>query len=276
MSSIPLSVAVGGDPAGTFRKMVLVDSDKQTAAPAAVWKTPERIKEPTAVQPPAAPLRPNRLPGLVHSPRADINMAPLATSTPERHPIHALAAVEAEKQHTVMPSEQRDYAPRQSNDGGEWTQLVEYRRRGDEDAEPAAVVQASRAERCVAPAIPIRQRARFNRLLDYLRTFADDNRAAPISASEHGELKTDDGPVRGTSYADVLCALFTNSRYQTAGLCEAVAALRKAGAPVDLIGSRRAADLFNMGGHTVGQGGAGRLRNDAPPGRAPRVLRVYK
>jgi hypothetical protein len=64
-----------------------------------------------------------------------------------------------------------------------------------------------------------------------------------------------------------------NSGFQVSGMCEAVDALRKAGVPGSLLGSRRATDLYNLG-HTIGQRGGRVLSKRSPPGRRPRVLRV--
>ena len=83
--------------------------------------------------------------------------------------------------------------------------------------------------------------------------------------------------IRGTSYADVLRALFVNSRFQVAGLCEAVEALRKAGVPTSMLGSKRAVEMYTLG-HTIGQSGGAKPDYEpapSPPGSEPRILKVY-
>jgi hypothetical protein len=260
---IPVTVASAGEQPGTFRKMVLVEPEREQ--PAAIWKTPERDNEPT--QAPNAPKRPRLALDVEGSPvnKYPDGAVPLASSTPQRHPIYSLAAPATA---TTPPGKRKD--------GGEWTKMIdEYGNDGDVTTVTQVAVDG-RADRCIAPDIPVKQRGRYNRLLSYLKAFEDEKKKPPISPSAYGELETDK-VVRGTSYVDVLRALFISTRFQTAGLCDAVAALRKAGMSVELLGSRNAIDLFNLGGHTVRtQSGSGRSSKAAPPGRVPHVLRVYK
>ena len=301
--SIPvaLSMMAGEKPAappGTFRKMLLVDQAEEhhqapTNHPAVVWKTPEResSQQPpvVVVEAPGAPKRPRYPPNSAaakqHSSTPLLLPPPIAAvvaSPPEQHPssIPAAAAL------TAPPVQE------QQSHGDDYDDVG--REGGQADVASAAMeallAAASRAERCIAPDIPKRKRARYNRLLEYLRSPGHRGGGRPpISPSDHGELVTD-RLVRGTSYADVLRALFLDSRYEVAGLCEAVGALHKAGAPADLLGSRRAIDLFNLGGHTLAQegGGAGgtshrrlsaleleQRRRPPLPGRTPNILRVY-
>ena len=223
----------------------------------ALWKTPEHV-EVGEVQAPATPKR-------AEHPSAnltDIDSAPKQARRRLFDDVPTHSGWEARR-----------------DDGGEWPSMADY---GDDnavdmvdaasaDGNMAYPVDAVQAERCVAPEIPVRQRTKYNRLLDFLRTFES---VPPISPSAYGELVTD-RPIRGTSYVDVLRALFVNSRSQVAGLCEAISALRKAGASVGLLGSKRAIDLFNLG-HTISQrGGSASLNKPAPPGRHQRVLRVF-
>ena len=253
------------------------------------WKTTPKQSGVPIVEHPGAPLRPYRVAGEEQqSVSPTEGNRPLAASTPRRHPIHDLRTDGGEwtemvdgddgeliAQRTTSPPP--DSAPSTSTakhqiDDGRVTELAD-------DGSKRTVVQPStadvaQAERCVAPDIPVKQRPRYKRLLKYLGSFERQKRRPPISPSRFGELQTDK-PVRGTSYVDVLRALFVNSGFQTAGLCEAVGALRNAGAPADFLGSRRALDLY-MVGHTLSQGGAGRVKAKHPPGRAPRVLLTYK
>ena len=275
--SAPITVAVAGEQPGTFRKMALVDPENVApTVPPSIWKTPERHKsEPTEAPGAPAKSRLNTAPlAKEHSP-VRTTMIPLATSTPERHPIFALTAARS----TATPPRATPAASEHRGADGERMKVA--MNDSTMTVDPEEMFATSRPDRCVAPDIPAKQRARYGQLLKYLKSFSDKNENPPISPSDHGELVTD-RIVRGTSYADVLRALFTNSRYQTAGLCEAVAALHKANAPAaDLLGSRRALELFQLGGHTIApQRGAGFVRTKAaaaaPPGRAPRVLRVYK
>ena len=226
--SIPIAVAAPGEQPGTFRKMVLVDTEQQPAARTS-WKTPERETEPATADAPGAPKRPRRIgtpPGEQHL-AAPAAMVPQATSTPHRHPIHDLAVT------TITPPAHPP-AGQRGDDGGEWTKMVDDAREPtmvasaeqDKGPDPKPESQeqaASRAERCVAPDIPKKHRYRYHLLMNYLRSFEASKRAPPISPSEFGELMTDKA-IRGTSYVDVLRALFVNSRYTIAGLCEAVAA----------------------------------------------------
>lgn len=306
--SIPvaLSMMAGEKPAappGTFRKMLLIDPPAEhhqapTNHPAVVWKTPEResSQQPpvVVVEAPGAPKRPrypiiaaakqHSSPLLLPLPIAAV-VPPSAASPPEQHPssIPAAAAL------TTPPvQEQQSHGDDYDDGGREGGHAAAAKPLAAPTAMEALLAAASRAERCIAPDIPKRKRARYNRLLEYLRS-PDRGRRPPISPSDHGELVTDK-LVRGTNYADVLRALFLDSRYEVAGLCEAVGALHKAGAPADLLGSRRAIDLFNLGGHTLAQeGGADgtshrrlsalKLEQRPPPpplpGRAPNILRVY-
>ena len=290
---------------GTFRKMLLIDSAEHQAPtnhPAVVWKTPEResSQQPpvVVVEAPGAPKRPrypiiaaakqHSSPLLLPLPIAAV-VPPSAASPPEQHPssIPAAAAL------TTPPvQEQQSYGDDYDDAGREGGHAAAAKPLAAPTAMEALLAAASRAERCIAPDIPKRKRARYNRLLEYLRSPEHGKRGGgrpPISPSDHGELVTDK-LVRGTNYADVLRALFLDSRYEVAGLCEAVGALHKAGAPADLLGSRRAIDLFNLGGHTLAQegGGAGgtshrrlsaleleQRRRPPLPGRTPNILRVY-
>jgi hypothetical protein len=274
--SIPVSVAVASEQPGTFRKMALVDAPASTAMEQAIWKTPERHNsEPSmGAKQPGAPVRPrlNTAPlAKEHSPPRT-TVIPLATSTPERHPIFALATSTVTPPPRAASTSSDHFSVRHGDGGGDWTKM-------DDTVDPELLMKTSRADRCIPPDIPAKQRKNFGKLLEYLKSFRDVEQRPPISPSDHGELVTDK-ILRGTSYADVLRALYTNSRYETAGLCDAVAALHKANAPADLLGSRRALDLFQLGGHTVAQRGAGSAGTKAavaaPPGRAPRILRVYK
>jgi hypothetical protein len=63
-----------------------------------------------------------------------------------------------------------------------------------------------------------------------LLAFGDDS---PISPSDYTELKTDK-VIRFTSYEAVLRALLVNPRFEVAGLCYAVEALRKADIPASM------------------------------------------
>ena len=303
--SIPVSVPSSSKP-GTFRKMVLVDSADCTshvAPPSAAWETPSNKDEFRPSHVPDAPKRMVR--AFAADPPAQKTLIPFATSTPMRHPIFDLAdepqeAVcktpesaatvalapmapkrfqqhQADMQNANIAKRrlfddddeipESNAHPQQSrDDGGEWPSLFD-----DNAVDMVDKVAATRADRCAPPDIPKTHRAKYNRLLERLRAFGDD---PPISPSDHAELKTD-RVIRGTSYADVLRALFVNSRFQVAGLCEAVDALRKAGIPTSLLGSKRAIEMYTLG-HTIGQsGGAKRDSEPVPPGSELRVLKVY-
>ena len=289
--SIPVTFVERGEQPGTFRKMVLVEQEHPAPLAQTRWKATKRRIESTTEGAPGTPKRPCRI--ATPPPGEELSLPtttiiPLAASTTRLCPTQELVAIA-----TTPPAAHPPSGERCDDDGDEWTKMANNDEKADdagnlamalptshEEKARQAPVQwaASRAERCVAPDIPQKHRARYNLLTKYLGSFEADKRAPPISPSEFGELMTDT-PVRGTSYVDVLRALFVNSRFTTAGLCEAVAALRKAGAAVDLLGSQRAIDLYSLGGHTVAQrGGSCRIRENAhqPPGRAPRVLRVYK
>jgi hypothetical protein len=285
--------------------MVLVDSADCTshvAPPSTAWETPKDQNDLLQAHVPDAPKRAVRT--FAAEPSAATTLIPFATSTPMRHPIYALAeepqqptwktpepaaptalAPKAPKRVQQRQGDAQDANPakrrlfdddempapspqaqKTQDDGGEWPSLVD-----DNAVDMVDKVSAMRADRCTPPDIPKAQRAKYNRLLDRLKTFGDD---PPISPSDHAELKTD-RVIRGTSYVDVLRALFVNSRYEVAGLCHAVEALRKAGVPANMLGSKRAVELYTLG-HTIGQSGGAKADSDpSPPGSEPSVLKVY-
>jgi hypothetical protein len=82
--------------------------------------------------------------------------------------------------------------------------------------------------------------------------------------------------IRGTSYPDVLRALFVNTGFGVAGLCQAVEALRKVGIPTSMLVSKRAIEMYTLS-HTIGQRGGGAKGDPEPvlPGSEPSVLKVY-
>ena len=304
--SIPVAVPSSSGKTGTFRKMILVDPADCPSHAAAMpaWETPGRIAGSEPVQPPDAPKRAARL--FATEPEAPTTLIPFATSTPARHPIYDLANTPVQHpnwktpQHGAAEPAEAPRAPKRvqrpasdedgslpkrgralfsdgeslsaeaahhQNDGGEWPSL------DDNAVDMTDTLANLHAERCAAPDIPKKMRTKYTRMLEYLRTFGNE---PPISPSVDGELKTA-RPIRGTSYVDVLRALFVNSRFQVAGLCEAVDALRKAGMSVNLLGSRRAIEMFSLG-HTIGQrgGGTNSSSEPTPPGDKPRVLKLFK
>jgi hypothetical protein len=89
------------------------------------------------------------------------------------------------------------------------------------------IVPAIRADRCALRDNPKAQRAKYNRRLECLNAFGD---YPPTTPSDHAEPKTD-RVIRGPSYTDVLRALFENTRFEVAGLCQAVEELRRSGIP---------------------------------------------
>lgn len=276
MTTVKIPV-VGQDSTTTYRTMRLVeapreddDDDEETSStvkrmqlvdlPDDSFRTPEKPKAPSRAKSPNAPKRP---PFLEMPTSPVIEPKRLAFTENHQRQLSPVPEEEEQEEEVAHSTMQQDVASVAVTDAPtvEWT---------------------AAAQRCVPPSIPKDKRTKFTNFLNKLRTLEKRKGDPPIKPSSYGELMvlTKEGwkLVRGTSYIDVLRALFVNVAYETAGLCEAVQALKEARLPAAALGSSKANDLYVMG-HTrddkVEDNVQSLLPNSKPPGVAPRVLRIY-
>jgi hypothetical protein len=130
---------------------------------------------------------------------------------------------------------------------------------------------------CIPPNIPSAKKKQWKQLLDKLAL------TKPLKAAPSGALQVRNGTdadsdewntIPGTNYLDVLRALMVDAGYETAGLCEAVEAIKDAGIPDTMLGSSTAKQLYTLG-HVRAHDGPGTVSLATIPGIAPRMRRVY-
>ena len=236
-----LDVPVGvNDQGKTFRKMLIVDP--------ATFKTPEPPAISAKEKRQAAPARPPR----VQEQQPSV-LQPMAESTPMHVP--APRVLDFEEQ--PPPPQAAAQAPQSGV------------------VDKAAAVWVAQAGLCIPPNIPNAKKKQWAKLLERLA------RTVALKPTTHGEVQVQDEHgiwtvIRGANYLDVLRALMVDAGYETAGLCEAVEALKIAGVPIAMLGSDRAKQLYTMGhSHTHGDSSTFGSVADVLPGKAPRVLRVH-
>ena len=140
--------------------------------------------------------------------------------------------------------------------------------------------------------IPRNQKGKYKNMIDHLQASAPN----AIQASERGELILDGKILRNTSYSDVIRNLYVDSNFLVPGTEEILHTLNRANLPVNMLGSKRAKRIFTslqqqsrvvripssedaVGGadSAAQQSGEGfRKPEHRPPGKAPKVLRLYR
>ena len=93
-----------------------------------------------------------------------------------------------------------------------------------------------------APIIPRHHLAKFARLLQLLEIAAPN----ALRSSVHGELTLGGTIVPGSSYANVMRGLYTDTPFTLPGMHDAISVLHQAGVPISLLSSRRAKRLYVM------------------------------